>query len=119
MKSIAELIRNLRTDRDLKQSEIAAVLGISQQHYSLYENGVHDLPLRHFITLVDYYNVSADYFLGRCRLKDKTETDTLYITENYNASQLLEDILSLNPICRGIIVQHISYLKQIKDPYHK
>lgn len=116
MKSIAELIRNLRTDRDLKQSEVAAVLGISQQHYSLYENGVHDLPLRHFMTLVDYYNVSADYFLGRCKLRDKTETDTLYITETYTASQAIDDLLSLDPICRGIIVQHISYLKQITNP---
>lgn len=54
----------LREDRDLRQAEIAAVLGTTQQVYSRYENGVNELPIRHLIALCRYYRVSADYVLG-------------------------------------------------------
>ena len=35
MKSVVDLFRELREDHDYSQSDIAAVLGISQQHYSI------------------------------------------------------------------------------------
>lgn len=59
-----EIIRELREDRDLKQSEVAELLGTTQQVYSRYENGVNELPIRHLRTLCKYYQVSADYILG-------------------------------------------------------
>ena len=64
MKEYYEILRELREDRDLKQSEIAGLLGTTQQVYSRYENGVNELPIRHLITLCRYYGVSADYVLG-------------------------------------------------------
>ena len=60
-------LRNIREDRDLKQKDVAEVLGISQQHYSKYENEKVELPLRHLMTLCEFYNVSADYFMGFTR----------------------------------------------------
>ena len=57
-------IKDLREDNDKSQSEIAKLLGISQQHYSLYEKGERELPMHHFITLAKYYNVSLDYLAG-------------------------------------------------------
>lgn len=64
MKEYYEIIRELREDRDLKQSEIAKLLGTTQQVYSRYENGINEIPVRHIITLCKFYNVSADYVLG-------------------------------------------------------
>ena len=58
-------IRDLREDRNKTQQEIANVLGTSQTMYARYERGANELPIRHLITLCDYYNVSADYVLGR------------------------------------------------------
>ena len=49
-----EILRELREDHDLRQAEIAAVLGTTQQVYSRYENGVNELPLRHLMTLCRY-----------------------------------------------------------------
>ena len=60
-------LRNIREDRDLKQKDVAEILGISQQHYSKYENEKVELPLRHLMTLCEFYNVSADYFMGFTR----------------------------------------------------
>ncbi len=63
-------IRDLREDFDLKQKELADVLGISQRTYSHYENGTRKIPLDILVTLADYYNCSTDYLLGRTRKKD-------------------------------------------------
>ena len=69
MKSVIDLFRELREDHDYSQSDVAAVLGISQQHYSKYETGEYELPLRHFITLAEYYGVSADYLIAPMGIK--------------------------------------------------
>ena len=58
-------LRDLREDKDMKQKEIAALLGIDQRVYSTYETGKRDIPLRHLIVLADFYHVSTDYLLGR------------------------------------------------------
>lgn len=57
-------LRNLREDHDKTQQEIADYLGISQTMYARYERCANELPMRHFIALCQYYNVSADYILG-------------------------------------------------------
>ena len=57
-------LRDLREDKDKTQSDIAKILGISRQHYSMYEKGARELPMHHFVTLAKYYNVSLDYLAG-------------------------------------------------------
>lgn len=57
-------IRALREDRDITQQAIADILGTSQTMYARYERGANELPIRHLITLCEFYNVSADYILG-------------------------------------------------------
>ena len=57
-------IKDLREDHDLDQKDICKVLGISQQYYSRYETGKIEIPLRHYITLAKFYNVSLDYLAG-------------------------------------------------------
>ena len=64
LKEYWEILRELREDRDLKQSTIAHILGTTQQVYSRYENGVNEMPIRHLRTLCEYYDVSADYVLS-------------------------------------------------------
>ena len=63
-------LRDLREDADQKQAEIAEILGISRQHYSLYERGDRELPMHHFVTLARYYNVSLDYIAGLTNQKN-------------------------------------------------
>ena len=57
-------IRDLREDRDLNQTEIARVLGMSQTGYSKYETGENDIPTSVLIKLARFYNTSVDYLLG-------------------------------------------------------
>ena len=58
-------IRDLREDRDLTQTEIAKILGMSQTGYSKYETGENDIPTAILIKLADFYETSVDYLLGR------------------------------------------------------
>ena len=57
-------IKDLREDSDKSQLYIANLLGVSQQHYSMYERGERELPMHHFKTLAKFYNVSLDYLAG-------------------------------------------------------
>lgn len=58
-------LRDLREDKDLKQVQVAALLGIQQTVYSRYERGYQTIPVEHLLVLADFYNVSTDYILGR------------------------------------------------------
>ena len=57
-------LKDLREDADKTQADVAELLGISRQHYSLYETGKREMPMHHFVTLAKYYNISLDYLAG-------------------------------------------------------
>ncbi len=61
-------LRDLREDNDLKQKEIASVLGIDQRVYSNYETGKREIPVHLLVRLADYYNTSTDYILSRTNI---------------------------------------------------
>jgi transcriptional regulator with XRE-family HTH domain len=58
-------LKDLREDADLNQKNIADILGITQQQYSLYETGEREIPFHLVIILADYYHVSLDYIADR------------------------------------------------------
>lgn len=64
MHAYAQRIRDLRIDHDKSQAQIAAILGTSKNQVGKYERGEQEMPIKHLITLCQYYNVSADYVLG-------------------------------------------------------
>ena len=57
-------IRDLRTDHDKSQAEIAKIIGTSQSYYAQYENGKRAIPFERVVILAKYYNVSLDYIAG-------------------------------------------------------
>ncbi len=58
-------LKDLREDNDLYQHDIATILKITRQQYSLYETGKRDIPVELLITLADFYKTSIDYIVGR------------------------------------------------------
>ncbi len=58
-------LRAIREDRDIRQRDIAAVLNVSQNTYSQYENGVIALTDQVLLRLAEYYSVSVDYLMDR------------------------------------------------------
>ena len=58
-------LKDLREDKDMKQSDVAEFLGIQQTVYSRYERGFQNIPIEHLLSLADFYGVSTDYIFGR------------------------------------------------------
>lgn len=59
----------IRDDFNLRQKDIAKLLNITQQTYSLWENGSKIIPLKHLNNLCNYYNLSMDYVIGLSNIK--------------------------------------------------
>ena len=64
-------IRDLREDRDLNQTQVASMLGMSQTGYSKYETGENDIPTTILIKLARFYDTSIDYLLGEINQKKR------------------------------------------------
>lgn len=107
MKAYSDIIRGVREDRDLKQHEIAQVIGTTQQHYSRYENGENEVPIRVLIALADYYNISTDYLLGRTSCREGVDGLNKSITPEYSAGKLLSEILALDSRAKEVIVEYV------------
>lgn len=58
-------LSNLRKEKKLNQRKVAQELGVSQALLSHYENGLREPKLELVAKICDYYDVSADYLLGR------------------------------------------------------
>jgi len=65
--TFSEILSNLRRERGLSQRQAAADLGVSQALLSHYENDAREPKLDFVIKACDYYDVPADYLLGRNR----------------------------------------------------
>ena len=59
------IITFLRKERGLSQKQAAADLEISQALLSHYEKGIRECGLDFLVKTAEYYDVSADYLLGR------------------------------------------------------
>lgn len=71
----------LRQEKGISQRAAAKELGISQALLSHYENGIREPGLAFVAKACDFYNVSADFLLGRTLARDGTtilDAETLY-----------------------------------------
>ena len=85
-----ERLRHLREDHDLKQQQIAEILGTTQEQYWKYENGKQMMSIDRYITLAKYYNVSMDYLTG---IIDTPRTlDGSPYTKNYTIADHLKNL---------------------------
>lgn len=57
-------LKEIREDRDYKQSDIAKILGTTQQQYSKYELGIQLISVERLVKLAKFYNTSVDYLIG-------------------------------------------------------
>ena len=56
-------IKDLRTDRDLTQTQVAEAIGITQRKYSYLETGEQQWPDELLARLAEFYQTSIDYLL--------------------------------------------------------
>lgn len=76
-----EILRELREDRRMTQTELAKIFNCNQITISQYERGTRTLSIEMLIKYADYFNVTTDYIL--CRDKKKGNKNQININENY------------------------------------
>lgn len=118
MKEPYEIIRELREDKDLRQIDIAQIIGTTQQHYSRCENGECDFQTRAIISLANFYNVSTDYLLGRTESKQGIASLNQFVVGDYTTGCLLTEILSLDTGGRRAVIEYIE-LQKLKENIHR
>ena len=62
-------LKDLSEDRDLKQTEIAKILNISEDVYSNYENGRSLMNIEVAVKFADFFHLSLDYLLNLSKHK--------------------------------------------------
>jgi|GEM_PF-1019567 len=100
MKSaFSEVLSSLRREKGLSQRRAAEDLGVSQALLSHYENDAREPKLEFVIKACNYYDVSADYILGRTNIRSqeskrqlKTINEDLLKLRNHN--QIQADLLA-------------------------
>jgi transcriptional regulator with XRE-family HTH domain len=68
-KMVAQKMKILRMEQKLTQYELAVILKISREAYSMYENEKRQPNHETLCMIADYYNVSLDYLFGRTNIR--------------------------------------------------
>lgn len=64
MKFYYPRLKDLKEDMDLKQKDVANIIGVAENHYGKYERGEVDITFARVIELAKFYGVSLDYIAG-------------------------------------------------------
>ena len=65
MLKFSNRLKQLRKEKNLKQSDMAELLELTTRHYQQIEYGKVNIPTLTLIALADYFDVSLDYLVGR------------------------------------------------------
>lgn len=77
--AIANRIYMARKNKDLKQRDVCAVLGINQSSYSALELGKRDLTVAELFVLSDIFNVSVNWLLGLDSISNLSDSERLEV----------------------------------------
>lgn len=65
MENLGETIKYLRKSMELTQPQLAEHIGVSKGIISIWENNINEPKASYLKKLCDFFEVSADYILGR------------------------------------------------------
>lgn len=82
MHTVPERLKKLRTENEYTQEYIAAQMHIARSTYANWETGMFSPDLDKILWLCNFYNVSADYLLGRTETPTDKEATLLCVAEN-------------------------------------
>ena len=76
-----ERLSELRKDRNLRQRDLAKILGVSESTVSLYERGKVSPPDDIKIKLTTYFNVTMDYLMGLSDIANHNDKRYLFFPD--------------------------------------
>lgn len=119
MEEYIRRIRDLREQNHLNQKDAAGILGLTQQYYSMYENGKYEIPMRHLLALAEYYKVSLDYIMGRTKSRQNIDALNQNVTADCSVGELVTDVLGLDETGRVAVMEFVRYQKSKQKPQQR
>lgn len=68
-------LRALRKEEGITMKELGKIIGVSESAIGMYERGEREPDHAALNKIVDHFNVTTDYLLGRSDFKDYTASD--------------------------------------------
>ena len=96
---ISKRIKDLRTDNDKTQQEVADYLKIDRKTYLRYEKSEHEIRINTIVALAKYYDVSIEYLLALTNNKKPLSSDEILTKEEqkvikaYNKDQDVKEAI--------------------------
>ena len=108
-------LKDLRTEKGVKQKEVAKNCDISPQCISQLELGTRNPTGTTLVALADYFNCSVDYLLGRSE-----EYTSPILSDNPTLSPQEKDLLStFKNLPKELQAHLLSHIKKLADIYKK
>lgn len=126
-------LKELRSNANVKQKEIAKYLNISESSYATYENEIDIFPIKHLNRVCNFFDVSLDYIfnlsnekysiankdiiseLSGLRLKEFRKNN--HLTQAKLAKMLNSDDSTISKYEKGINIISTSFLYIISMKY--
>ena len=90
-----DIIKKLRTEKNITQETLASELGKSKSTVAMWETGDRTPSPEVYEELADYFNVDMDYLYGRTNIKKKVHFDSKgnsYYYFNQETKDILESV---------------------------
>ena len=84
-----KILRELRKENNLNQSELAKKIGLSASAVGMYEQGRRQPGLELINKIADLFNVSSDFLIGRSNIRKSDDSKNIAKT-NENSPYLVQ-----------------------------
>lgn len=89
MHTFGDRLRNLRSERNLHQSELGEILSLSPSAIGSYERNLREPSYGHLVQIADLFGVSVDYLL--CRTDERLTVSDYIKQDAFALADLLFD----------------------------
>ena len=91
-----KILSKLRLERGYTQEQVASVLNIDRTTYNHYEVQENIIPIKHLISLVNYFNISIDYLFGF--VENEQYKNIIFDVDNIKAGLRLKEFRKENSL---------------------
>ena len=91
-----KILSKLRLERGYTQEQVASVLNIDRTTYNHYEVQENIIPIKHLVSLVNYFNISIDYLFGF--VENEQYKNIIFDVDNIKAGLRLKEFRKENSL---------------------
>lgn len=108
---LGQIMAELRAEKGIYQKELAAYLKVSVGTISNYEKGVHFPDPDTLCKIAEFFEVTADYLLGRTSFRYNPELLYRPFIDSYTITDFVNTTLELSPKNKRSLLDYVELLK--------